>query len=236
MKNPARVREMLVLAIDTAGKSGGVALARGDHASFELIGTASLAGGSYSARLVPAIAEVLAAHQLSKFDVEGFAVASGPGSFTGLRVGLGAVKALAEALGKPIAAVSVLAAVAAEAETTSAAGKMVALLDAGRGEVYVGEFSGPGIEPARQLLLDRAALPVFLQGRGAVITPDEALAAELQAAGLAVALVPYSGPVAIARLGLRKLLSGDTVLATELDANYIRRSDAEIFSLPKLRP
>ena len=223
---------MLVLAIDTAGKGGGVALARGDRASFELIGSASLAGGAYSARLVPAIAEVLAAHQLSKRDVEGFAVASGPGSFTGLRVGLGAVKALAEALGKPIAAVSVLAAVAAEARAAQASG-VVALLDAGRGEVYVGEFSGPGIEPARQLLLDRAALPGFLRGRGAVGTPDEALAAELQAAGLAVALVSYSGPVAIARLGLRKLLSGDVVSAAELDANYIRRSDAEIFSRPR---
>jgi len=70
-----------------------------------------LAGGAFSAQLVPQIAALLEKHGYSKHDLGAFAVASGPGSFTGLRVGLAAIKALAEALQKLIAAVSLLEAV-----------------------------------------------------------------------------------------------------------------------------
>ncbi len=80
---------------------------------------------------------MLSKHGLTKNDIDGFAVASGPGSFTGLRVGLAAIKALAEILRKPIAAVSLLEAVARAAGRE---GKLLAALDAGRGEFYCGEF------------------------------------------------------------------------------------------------
>src|SRR5947207_15256672 len=138
---------MLILAIDTSGKQGSVALARGDCKSFQLIESAPVAGGTFSAQLVPQIAELLARHDLRKEDIDAFAAASGPGSFTGLRVGLAAIKALAEILQKPIVAVSLLQAIAAAsldinmgAWEIDAKPTVAALLDAGRGEIFVGKY------------------------------------------------------------------------------------------------
>src|SRR3984893_989190 len=103
---------MLILGVDTSGKNGSVALVRLEQGSPRTLEVVSLEGGTFSAQLVPQISELLAKHGLTKRDLGAFAVASGPGSFTGLRVGLAAIKALAEVLGKPIAAVSRLEAVA----------------------------------------------------------------------------------------------------------------------------
>ena len=96
-----------------------------------------LAGGMFSAQLVPQIATLLQTHGLKKADIGAFIVVSGPGSFTGLRVGLAAIKALAEILQKPIVPVSLLEAIASASD---AQGKVVAVLDAGRNEVYFGEY------------------------------------------------------------------------------------------------
>src|SRR5260370_27454598 len=79
----------------------------------------------------------MAKHNIAKSDIDGFAIAAGPGSFPGLRVGLAAIKALAEILRKPIAAVSLLEAVARAAGRE---GRMLAALDAGRGELYCAEY------------------------------------------------------------------------------------------------
>ena len=91
--------------------------------------------------MVPQIAALLAKHGFGKTDIGGFAVVSGPGSFTGVRVGLAAIKALAEVLQKPIAAVSLLEAIAV---SCGSQGRLVAVLDAGRGEVYAGEYEVHG--------------------------------------------------------------------------------------------
>ena len=98
---------MLILAVDTSGKNGSLALVRFGAGASETLELVSLEGGNFSAQLVPQISDLLKKHGLTKSDIEGFAVAAGPGSFTGLRVGLAAIKALAEILRKPIAAVSV---------------------------------------------------------------------------------------------------------------------------------
>src|SRR6266571_2036950 len=129
---------MLLLAIDTSGRLGSIALARGhEDGSCDVIEVVPLAGGTFSAQLVPQVAAFLSKHGFTKYDIDAFAVASGPGSFTGLRVGLAAIKALAEILGKPIAAVSLLEAVSAAGQSH---GRVMATLEAGRGEVYVGEY------------------------------------------------------------------------------------------------
>ena len=97
---------MILLAVDTSGKHGSIALARcGPEDACEVIEVAALTRGTFSAELVPRIAALLDKHGFSKADIGGFAVVSGPGSFTGLRIGLAVVKALAEVLSKPIAAV-----------------------------------------------------------------------------------------------------------------------------------
>src|ERR1700729_2619205 len=111
---------MILLAADTSGKQGTFALAKGRARNeCQILKMVPLFGGAFSAQLVPQIAELLARHGFTKHHIGGFAVATGPGSFTGLRVGLAAIKALAEALAKPIAAISLLNAVALAAETNT---------------------------------------------------------------------------------------------------------------------
>ena len=140
---------MLLLVTDTSGKQGSVALARGGSPpnEVEVIASAPLAGGTFSAQLVPQIAVLLTRHGFNKADIDAFVVVSGPGSFTGLRVGLAAIKALAEILRRPIAPVSLLEAVAV---ASRAIGKVLAVLDAGRGEVYTAEYE-VGEDSARLL-------------------------------------------------------------------------------------
>src|SRR6266700_228242 len=124
---------MLILAVDTSGKNGSLALVRSEKEHLHTFEIVPLEGGTFSAQLIPQIADSLTKHKLTKEDIDAFAVVSGPGSFTGLRVGLAAIKALAEILKKPIVAVSLLEAVALAAGIDD---RMLAALDAGRGEVY----------------------------------------------------------------------------------------------------
>jgi tRNA threonylcarbamoyladenosine biosynthesis protein TsaB len=220
---------MLFLAADTSGKHGSIALARGGPGeACEIVEVVPLAGGTFSAQLVPQIAALLGKHGFSKHDIGALAVVSGPGSFTGLRVGLAAIKALAEVLDKPIAAVSLLEAVAAASHSQ---GRMVAALDAGRGEVYASEYEvdGAAIHLVSQRLLSLAEFVQASEG-SLVVTPDQDLAGAAREAGLKVKEVEFPRADMIARLGWNKIRTGEITTPEALDANYIRRSDAEIFS------
>jgi tRNA threonylcarbamoyladenosine biosynthesis protein TsaB len=233
---------MLLLAIDTSGKNGGIALVRGDAQSCAVLASAPLAGGTYSAQLVPAIHDLLASLKLTLKDVEAFAVAAGPGSFTGLRVGLATIKGLAEIVDRPIAAVSVLDAVADAAQPALAAahGLLFTALNAGRDEVFVAEYAVAGLQRTlrREMIVAGPELVAHVRGQeqsgaGAVATPDDVVAQALESGGLVAIRVAAPGVADIARLGLCKLAAGEATPAAALDANYIRRSDAEIFSQPK---
>ncbi|MGB8887633.1 MAG: tRNA (adenosine(37)-N6)-threonylcarbamoyltransferase complex dimerization subunit type 1 TsaB [Candidatus Korobacteraceae bacterium] len=225
---------MLVIAIDTSGRKGSVALCRGEADSFEVLQLTHLEGGTYSARLMPVISQALADHHLDKTAVDGFVVVSGPGSFTGLRVGLATVKGLCEVLQKPLATVSMLEAVAL---TYGQPGETAtAILDAGRGEVYIGEYRVLAQEASvvREYI---AKLDEFGDAACAIksdlLTPDGSVADILVAAKVKVKLVARLQAGQIGRIGLRKLLAEDVADPGSVDVNYIRRSDAEIFSTPK---
>jgi tRNA threonylcarbamoyladenosine biosynthesis protein TsaB len=235
---------MLLLATDSSGRSGSIALARGNaDNSCELLEVVPLAGGTFSAQLVPQIAALLAKHGFSKHDIGAFAVASGPGSFTGLRIGLAAIKGLAEILEKPIAAVSLLEAVAVGAR---AQGRVLALLDAGRGEAYCGDYdiAGNWAQLRTERLIKRGDLfseaqrgqrpssepRNTLTGGATLATSDPSLAEAARAAGLSVSLGEAIDAGTIARLGWRKIEAGETVSPEQLEANYIRRTDAEILA------
>jgi tRNA threonylcarbamoyladenosine biosynthesis protein TsaB len=231
---------MFLLATDTSGKNGSIALARLTSGQSEVgvLEVVPLAGGTFSAQLVPQIAALLEKHGYRKTDLAAFAVVSGPGSFTGLRVGLAAIKALAEALQKPIAAISLLGAVAWSSTAHGAErSRILAALDAGRGDVYVGDYElGPQMHMQRERLLSREEFLAEATGAEAthktIVTPDAVLAAMVQAAGTQVELIEYPNAGVIARLGWDRLQRGQTVRPEELEANYIRHSDAEIFSKP----
>jgi tRNA threonylcarbamoyladenosine biosynthesis protein TsaB len=222
---------MLLLSVDTSGRQGSIALARAgerseNNSDFEVIEIAPLTGGTFSAQLIPQIADLLSSNGFVRDDIGAFAVASGPGSFTGLRIGLAAVKALAEVLNKPVAAVSLLQACAF---ASGAQGKLMAALDAGRGDVYVGEYEIP--PAAGQLphehMLTRSEFLSHATG-WTVVTPDSVLAEAAAAAGLSLSKLDPISAAEIARLGWQKIQSGETVTPEQLEANYIRRTDAEM--------
>ena len=223
---------MLLLAVDTSGKYGSIALAQCLPAGVcDLLEIVPLEGGTFSAQLVPQIAVLLTKHKFSKHDVDAFAVVSGPGSFTGLRVGLSAIKALAEILNKPITTVSLLESIAVTQTNLS---KVFAVLDAGRGEVYVGEYDlNPSPIMRNEQLLTRQEM-VSTVGRQKIVTPDKSIVDFADGAGLSVIEIERPQSDAIARLGWQKLQKGETVSPEALEANYIRRADAEIFSKPNL--
>jgi tRNA threonylcarbamoyladenosine biosynthesis protein TsaB len=225
---------MLLLVTDTSGKQGYVALARAgngaDANKVDVIEEVPLTGGTFSAQLVPQIASLLAKHEFSKRDIGAFVVISGPGSFTGLRVGLAAIKALAEILKEPIVPVSLLEVVALAG---GAEGKILAALDAGRGEVYAGEYEVAG-ESARIVREELVPKDEFLSAARelTVATPDQGLAEMARDASFRVISVERPRAGKIAQIGWRKLQAGETVGPEQLEANYIRRSDAEIFAKP----
>src|SRR5258708_1879060 len=218
---------MLILAVDTSGKNGSLALVQSEKERFRTVEIVALEGGTFSAQLIPQIADSLKKHKLAKEDLDAFAVVSGPGSFTGLRVGLAAIKALAEILQKPIVPVSLLEVVAT---ASRAQNKVVAVMDGGRGEVFFGAYqiAGESIPVLQEELLSKAD---FLSASldSTVATPDLTLAAAARDAGLSVVSVEAPTAAMIARFGWKKLQAGGIVSPELLEANYMRRSDAEIF-------
>jgi tRNA threonylcarbamoyladenosine biosynthesis protein TsaB len=219
---------MLLLAVDTSGKQGSIALAQcGPGDACEVIEVAALPGGRFSAELVPQLAALLVRRGFKKLEVGGFAVVSGPGSFTGLRIGLAAIKALSEALTKPIAAVSMLEALATSGELR---GRVAAVLDSGRNEVFLGEYEVDGLDTRliREGLLSREK---WLESAGGalVVTPDKIVAEAARAAGLQLLEIERPRADAIAQLGWRKIAHGEIVSPEALEARYVGQSESEIF-------
>ena len=211
----------LLLAIDTSGGQGGIALANYDGEFAVVVEEAEISGGTFSAELVPEIARMLSSRGLGLKDVSAIGVVTGPGSFTGLRIGLAAVKGLCEARPVPMVAVTMLELLAAVAQ----ADEVTTLLDASRGEAYVGRFrlvDGISAMVSEELL----AVPE-IRIEGLALTPDAAIAGAVGAVE-----VPRPKPSDVAMYAVRKLARGLAIEADAVDAHYIRRSDAEIFAKP----
>ena len=229
---------MIVLSIDTCDSRGSVAVLREDSV-LGLIphDTAE----EYSSWLLPAGIAALKRAGLSMRDVSGYVVAAGPGSFTGVRVGLTTVKAWAEVYGKPVAAVSRLEAIASQA--TGGGGYVAAFVDAQRGQVFGGVYrkhgAGPAIVGEEMVIAPgnfvEAASKLAEGEKIAWVSPDAALLAnepvwkarENCGESIGVASATLAGIAG--RIGARRLQEGKTTDALGLDANYVRRSDAEIF-------
>ena len=242
MNQPSEDKQALILALETATRAGGAALARGEDVVAAESGDAAV---SHSTNLIEMIEQVLgqANRKLSEIDL--FAVAVGPGSFTGLRIGLATVKAFAAHLGKRIAPVSTLAAVA---HASQVKGELVSLLPAGRGEVFAQQFlarDGEIIEldQAQHLspraVLDRypAAMPLIFAGEprmaasfGVPVSFGTATPRLLTEASIPkrVAVLEKALAPAIAVLGYCALRDGKSIAPEDLRAVYVRASDAEI--------
>lgn len=222
---------MLILALDTASPSGSVAILRGE----KVIGViATDTGETYSSRMFRQLEFLLAELHLARDAFDLFAVNAGPGSFTGLRVGLTAAKGWAEVYGKPVVPVSGLQAIA---DQSSVEGLLVPLLDARRGEVYFGFYSRREGNLSRRDD-DRVGTPeeflsaIATQKKFVVVSPDFAAFGDLQSrlcdrGASCVTVSPVLAPV-IGRLSYRAAQRGEVADAITLDANYVRRSDAEL--------
>ena len=213
----------LILAIDTCGPSGSVALGRIAGRDLEILDQAELAGRTYSAALVSAVADVLRSAGVELRALGGIVAVSGPGSFTGVRVGLAAVKGLAEGSEIPVAALSRLEVLSRKSGVPSAA------LDAHRGEVFL-RVERMGSAPS-ELLAGPRELAAIAPAPVRVAVCDYGAAAVLSAAWpqkLLVRTAPPSAADAL-RLGEARLVAGAAVDLALLDGHYLRRSDAEIF-------
>jgi tRNA threonylcarbamoyladenosine biosynthesis protein TsaB len=229
---------MLILAIDTSTRAGSVALLRDREVLAEI---AAREETPYSTRLFRDLELLQSRAQFRMDQIDVFAVAAGPGSFTGLRVGLTAVKGWAEVYRKPIAAVSGLEAIAAQGSANHEV--LSPFLDARRAHVFGSTYGRcPGRPSLLQLVGEEALLTLeeFLslvkRNCGATqailvsATPDvlpldlvESILPGAQIEQVSASLAPIIG-----RLGFDRANRGDLVDALGLDANYIRRSDAEV--------
>jgi tRNA threonylcarbamoyladenosine biosynthesis protein TsaB len=224
---PAETREPapLLLAIDTCGPSGSVALGRFCEDQIQILGQIELEGRSYSATLVAAVGELLSQNHVELNNIAAIVAVNGPGSFTGVRVGLSAVKGLAEPARIPVVAVSRLEVLAHKSDVPSAA------LDAHRHEVFL-RLDSPPSTP-RELLAGAAALAT-LAPPPRIAVCDDAAAALLTAAWPTTELLRTPAPTAADALQLcaPRFASGKFVDLALLDGHYLRRSDAEIFGEP----
>jgi tRNA threonylcarbamoyladenosine biosynthesis protein TsaB len=216
----------LLLGIDTCGPTGSVALGRLAGGSVEIAGEIELEGRSYSATLVAAVGELLKSAGVGLKDVGAMVAVNGPGSFTGVRVGLAAVKGLAESRGEgagiPVVAVSRLEVLARNA------GCVAAALDAHRNEVFL---RVPGRDGEGQELLAGPTELLMTPQPGHIAVCDESAATLLTSAWPDSSLlhVPAPNAAGALRLTLPRILAGRFVDLALLDGHYLRRSDAEIF-------
>jgi tRNA threonylcarbamoyladenosine biosynthesis protein TsaB len=213
----------LLLAIDTCGATGSVALGQWDGRIVEILGQIELEGRSYSATLVAAVGEVLAQAKIRLNMLDAIVAVNGPGSFTGVRVGLAAVKGLAEASKIPVVAVSRLEVLAAKASCDASA------LDAHRNEVFL--RLGLVGESGRELLAGAEELAAIDSPPAKIAVCDDAAVRLLSAAWPDEELIKCAAPTAADALllGAPRVVAGDFVDLALLDGHYLRRSDAEIF-------
>jgi tRNA threonylcarbamoyladenosine biosynthesis protein TsaB len=204
---------MLVLAIDTCGPEGSIALGRVTEEKVEGIAQVALDGKTCSSQLMPAIRILLEESRISLAELACLVVVHGPGSFTGVRVGLSTAKGVAEARSLPVVGVSRLQVLAHKA------GQRAAVLDAGRGEVYFG-MAG---DAASELLLTREQVRAH-EAEAELACCEEKVADGFPAARR-VAAPTAADALEFAQSLIRNRNYHDI---GAMDAHYLRRSEAEV--------
>ena len=225
---------MPILALDTSTLVSSVAIASSEKLIAELILQTKL---THSEVLMPHIEQILAMTKLEKADLTGIAVSIGPGSFTGLRIGLAAAKGMAYALKIPIVGVSTLAALAYHYPVPKI--YIAPLLDAQKGNVYTAlyrwekgilqEVQAPQVKSFDMVLQDGQVLdlPVVFVGD----TAQKQAVAIAEAGGNVVPAMPQllmPRAANVAMLGLSEFAKGKSDHVMNLEPVYIRRSEAEV--------
>jgi len=228
---------MKILAVDTATKSCSVAIA----ADTSLLAEQTLISSeTHSKHLMRMIKTVLDLSDLAVSEMDGWAVTLGPGTFTGLRIGVSAVKGLAAAFGKPVAGISSLDALAAQA--AEPAGLICPMIDARRGEVYCALYrlnsnvpdNGKLIKEMDEDVLspDKAIFgihePCLFIGNGAALYKQTIID---NLGSLAQFAAPCQNTICastVARLGIKKLKNNAADKTDTFTPRYLRKSDASL--------
>jgi tRNA threonylcarbamoyladenosine biosynthesis protein TsaB len=216
-----------ILALDTTTEFGSLALIEDDRVAGEML---LHSPDGFGHVLFEHLGALLGRHAWGVQDLDAFAAASGPGSFTGVRVGLAAAKGLAEATGKPVIPVSNLKAIAWHGTRPVRA----VVLDARRGEIYGGLYDA-SLESLREEVVTR--FPLFLDSlpEGDIeflatdFTPFRDALAGTRFETAPVVTAPRALAAAIGRIAGRIWKAGLAPDSAAVDANYVRRSDAELF-------
>lgn len=232
---------MTTLALDTTTRAGSVAIVDGDRTVAEAPGDAAR---THAERLPAEVVTLLAAHDLAIGDIDLFAVAAGPGSFTGLRVGIAAMQGFALVGRRPLVGISALDALAHAASSGLDAGvRVAAWMDAHRREVFTAlyevsagppfhaarlrEIEGPMVgDPSETLARWRTfgVQPTTFAGDGATLYAETIGRERPQARVLAAPLLAAT----IGRLAMARAATGTVSGAASVQPLYVRRPDAEI--------
>jgi tRNA threonylcarbamoyladenosine biosynthesis protein TsaB len=229
---------MIVLAIDTCEARGSIARLH-DDVILQVVPHATVE--EYSSWLLPAVNSALESSQITLGQVDVFAVASGPGSFTGVRIGLTTVKAWSEVFSKPIVAISRLEAVAAQSEGETP--YVASLIDAQRGQIFGALYNRTesGLTLIEQeMVVTPEVFIEWVNERSAGnevtwISTDPDLIANQSGwqRGAQQAEKIHSVPCVLApligKIAFQRALKGDVQDALSVDANYVRRSYVEVF-------
>jgi len=229
---------VLILALDTCDVRGSVAILR-DESLLQV--APHTTNEDYSSWLLPSVTAVLTSAGLTLRDIDLYAVAAGPGSFTGVRVGLTTVKAWSEVYGRPIAAVSRLEAIASESNAASP--YVAAFIDARRNQIFAALYRRRAAALLERVD-DEMVIPPdkFLEWCAAKaasekidwVSTDPNCLTQTQQWSSRLALnetVQEISPLLASRIGqigYRLALQNQHTDSLSLDANYVRRSDAEI--------
>jgi tRNA threonylcarbamoyladenosine biosynthesis protein TsaB len=221
---PRRESKVRVLAMDTTTGRGSVAVV----ADGAVLGEVRLRSGmGHSQRLMPAVAFLLGGLEMKPADVEGYAVTAGPGSFTGLRVGLACVQGLALATGRPCLGISTLDVLAAR--IAGAAPALVAAMDAHRGEVYAAVYDRDGRRRGEPITAAPAEAFAAMPAGAAFIGDGAERYAEVIRAVARDPVFPRRSAFLAGTLGLMaesRLAAGHGVAAAELRPLYLRGTGA----------
>ena len=223
---------MHILAVDTASVSGSVALLKDDC---PIVETVIRSGQNHSITILPAIAELLQTARIEMADVDAFALTTGPGSFTGLRIGISLIKGFALAASKPVVGVSTLDALAMNLFASRY--PICPLLDAKRGQVYTSLYEPdpkgfpkrirPEMVEEPRHFLESIPTPVILTGDG--IEPYAALIEEILGERQFIAPPPLRviRASSVGILALEKFRKGEVLDTMTFTPSYIRLSEVE---------
>jgi len=224
---------MKILSIETSTMLGGVAVI--DRRIGLIAETRLNVKTTHSERLMTVIEQVLTGSQIGLDDISAFAVAIGPGSFTGLRIGLSTVKGLSYTTGKPVVTVSTLEAFAWNFPFSRH--PVCILLDARKGEVYAAVFQWK--HGGFERIIDDASLKlddllrelkgeIVFAGDGVLLYADKIAGVMKERALIATPEKMVPSPANVAMIGLKKALRGDYINVSEAVPVYIRKSEAEV--------